>query len=1174
MSNLSNQFISNSYQSVLNVGTGSGSYVTSTLQPITDGFGSQTPLRLSTTKMAVSGNLQITGSIESSLIPATSGTLDLGSPTRPWRHIYASSGSIYLDDHQILSLDAVSAGNTDIAAPPSGTVNLINDVVFASREGLGYEGAAGFTIVGGGTAFESQTRFSGDTISYHTGSIYKTNYWVNDVNVQTGDTSFELELFKDNFKLATIENSRHIRTIKDSEFTVYGQYRGTGSYNSNIRHEHQNFINNRYATAVVSDASVYLGVGALSSSNPTTEFRVISGSIRGAVEDQPLTSSFELIDNKFVVTGSIVASDGFTGNVTGTASFATNALSASRAINANSAITASQALNSNNADLAINANNADLLSGTGSAQFANTGSNTFNGTQTISGSLNVTGTITATSASITYLETIYQTSSVVYSSGSNILGDASNDTQTLNGRVDIPLGNLNVTGSTTSSLGFFGNLQGTASFASNALSASWAPMPDVSGFATTGSNSFNGNQTITGSLVASGSQHIIRGNVDLTGSMNIRNGNFEIISDNTTLNPDLYLTSSQAGQTNIIKGWGDSPLGGGAGAVQANYTGSLAITGSNNIVSLPQIRATNFGLGADLQGYISGSDNTLNGNSAGIFLNTGSLLFPKTLGNSLGPSSAIAMNFTTSSLAGGHPNITNNTLYAGGFTINSNSGSIGANANLFNNGSIVSNQNFVTNTRVAINGNTVVGAATLNHVSSSILFNSNLVNAAPVTVNNAVSSSGIANNTLTVANNAFIGGVTSIFASGSQSSNVSRNITSNLIGGVSNVISSSFVSSSNSNLTSTIVYGNSLTVSASHNAGTNGGSAFFGRFNDTGSLHLAQDIVFAVGTGTAAGSRRTGLYVTSGSLVGVSGSLALTGSLGVSGSSNFIGGTIRVSGSEFRTNNYVIYDGSPNDPGAMTNFVGSFLTSRNTFTFNNIVQAQLSTGSNFSITTDTGSTFTNINFQSQYGGTNTLLSVGNYNGSRNVDVKTDTMTITGSVSISNLPTSTGSFFVTTDSTGQLTKATPDQALPALFDVGYFYSTQTQSGSANTSGSFTFDNTVPINEITVSGSRINIPKTAWYNFQFSIQADQGSGAADVAVWLKKDGVNVANSATYVTVPSNHKQLISLNLWEQVNSGSYVELAYQSDSANTAYEYITPTGNIPGSPSIIMNVNQIR
>jgi hypothetical protein len=79
---------------------------------------------------------------------------------------------------------------------------------------------------------------------------------------------------------------------------------------------------------------------------------------------------------------------------------------------------------------------------------ATTGSNTFIGNQIISGNLNVSGAITATSASFQYLQTIFETASVIYSSGSNQFGDASDDTQTLFGKVDIKTGPLVVTGST------------------------------------------------------------------------------------------------------------------------------------------------------------------------------------------------------------------------------------------------------------------------------------------------------------------------------------------------------------------------------------------------------------------------------------------------------------------------------------------------------------------------------------------------------------------------------------------------------------------------------------------------------------------------------------------------------------------------------------------------------
>jgi hypothetical protein len=103
------------------------------------------------------------------------------------------------------------------------------------------------------------------------------------------------------------------------------------------------------------------------------------------------------------------------------------------------------------------------------------------------------------------------------------------------------------------------------------------------------------------------------------------------------------------------------------------------------------------------------------------------------------------------------------------------------------------------------------------------------------------------------------------------------------------LVSSSYVSSSNANLNSTIIYGNNLIVSASHTTGTLGGSAFFGRFNDTGSLASSQDIVFAVGTGTSAANRRTSLWVDQTSITRISGSLNVNGTLnalGVTGSAN------------------------------------------------------------------------------------------------------------------------------------------------------------------------------------------------------------------------------------------------------------------------------------------------
>jgi hypothetical protein len=172
---------------------------------------------------------------------------------------------------------------------------------------------------------------------------------------------------------------------------------------------------------------------------------------------------------------------------------------------------------------------------------------------------------------------------------------------------------------------------------------------------------------------------------------------------------------------------------------------------------------------------------------------------------------------------------------------------------------------------------------------------------------------------------------------------------------------------------------------------------------------------------------------------------------------------------------------------------------------------------------------------------------------------------------------TGSALIAYDTgSGKLYHTTYQSTFPALMGAGAFYSTQTQSGSANVSGSFTFNNTLNINTIHIeSGSHIVCDKPGTYNIQFSIQVVQGSGAATLAVWLKKNGTNLPSTATYITIPSNSKELVALNIWDTTTStGDYYQIAYQSNDADTTYQNIAATGNIPNSPSIIVTVNQVR
>ena len=122
---------------------------------------------------------------------------------------------------------------------------------------------------------------------------------------------------------------------------------------------------------------------------------------------------------------------------------------------------------------------------------------------------------------------------------------------------DATLNSLFVATAVTSSRfsgSFTGSLQGTSSWANNAITSSYTLNADTlngtgsSVFATTGSNIFRGNQTVTGSLFTSGSNTLI-GTTTLTGSLNISGSTTQTgtntLLGNTTLSGSIIISGSQ-----------------------------------------------------------------------------------------------------------------------------------------------------------------------------------------------------------------------------------------------------------------------------------------------------------------------------------------------------------------------------------------------------------------------------------------------------------------------------------------------------------------------------------------------------------------------------------------------------------------------------------------------------
>jgi hypothetical protein len=303
-----------------------------------------------------------------------------------------------------------------------------------------------------------------------------------------------------------------------------------------------------------------------------------------------------------------------------------------------------------------NVKNADSASVAVSSSFASSLANNLNITfaNVTASNIRILGT-----ASVEYLNVVFQSSSIIYASGSNQLGDAANDTQTLWGTVNIVTGPLVVTGSVNSAGGFTGSLQGnatsattalTASYVVNSLTASNTPNAiitasvsnatitytkgDGSTFATTVNNvvnatsssfavsasyapspspfPFTGNAVISGSLSVSGSVvgNIVGNNTDTyTGStavqqiVTLTQAEYNSVSS-SALSNTLYVISDSTGSNILSNTVITGSLVGNVGSISiSSNTASMNLSTANFFTlqlvsgSVPLLNPTNISAG-------------------------------------------------------------------------------------------------------------------------------------------------------------------------------------------------------------------------------------------------------------------------------------------------------------------------------------------------------------------------------------------------------------------------------------------------------------------------------------------------------------------------------------------------------------------------------------------------
>jgi hypothetical protein len=481
------------------------------------------------------------------------------------------------------------------------------------------------------------------------------------------------------------------------------------------------------------------------------------------------------------------------------------------------------------------------------------------------------------------------------------------------------------------------------------------------GYATTGSNNFVGNQTITGSLILSGSagpELDVKGDVLITGSINVQGTNI------------LQFGGSTGGQINQSAGGNlqINPKSGNKVQIDGNteITGSASITGSLNVFGnsslstiTPSTFKQNLTIISDrnavtsstvLNNYLNAITTSLSDSETnlgfipgrsilpgGISTHTGSVFISGSnnlilsLGSSLPAVTGRRVVYGTGNIGLNGPTINTSSLYVPQINNNYQAGTLaitiatGSSSNLHSFGSNVNLGNLTWNHPSAsisqaissqVTSNVIVGTIAsstagptfltasstlqnniisngnlaLQNVSSSIQTTNNIIGGTNTTITNRYFTTG-SNNFLAVATNIIGGQGMTIAAAGSPATNVSRTLVGNILGGQAVAVSLEANNTDSGGLRNSIAVGYGLTVSGSHSAAvtSNQGAAYFGRFNseDNGLADVSRT-VFAVGTGTAFGNRRSGLYVTSGSLVGVSGSMLVQGNTSIAGLTNVL----------------------------------------------------------------------------------------------------------------------------------------------------------------------------------------------------------------------------------------------------------------------------------------------
>ena len=163
------------------------------------------------------------------------------------------------------------------------------------------------------------------------------------------------------------------------------------------------------------------------------------------------------------------------------------------------------------------------------------------------------------------------------------------------------------------------------------------------------------------------------------------------------------------------------------------------------------------------------------------------------------------------------------------------------------------------------------------------------------------------------------------------------------------------------------------------------------------------------------------------------------------------------------------------------------------------------------------------------------------------------------------------------------------AVPFLSLAGRAYisatSTTDQTGSVSAATAVRLENTItsPTVGITIANdgggnpTRITFAAAGTYSLAPSFQfKNTDSAAHDATFWFRKNGTDIANSASVVHVPKaadGGAMLVQIVFYETVTAGQYIEIMWLPENVAVTLDFLAAGAIAPAVPSVILVAERI-